>query len=278
MVMMRLLSPSKVQPQHTCKAQEATLFLNIAFQQTGTMHMKMTGLPDDWVFRPAFDLELKQYTLLAYLQRVTLRFGEQKLYPYLHELDAHLNTLLTLRNKKEQLARDLSTGELLGFDPTTGKPIRSAVEEPELLGVVDAVIDFAIPGLRKAIDQGHELREEITGHIRFGPVGVQPLRTSEGWLMLRTGPEARIYSYTIPLVHEFQDAYRYRSVLTRYVGSYTLSLRNTFERIRSEFLLGRSELPVPATFAFESDASIPHIETFMPLAKQLLYEQVANRI
>jgi len=240
------------------------------------MHMETKDLPNDWVFRPAFDLELKQYTLLAYLQRVTKRFGEQKLYPYLYELDGHLDTLLTLRNKKEELAHSL-LGELMGFDPATGRAMRSAVEGPELLGVVDAVIDFAVPGLRSAIEQGLELRARIAERIRFGPVGVQPLRISEGWLMLRTGSEARIYSYTIPLVHEYQGSYRYRSVLTRYAGSYTLSLRNTFERIRSEFLVGRSELPVPATFAFEADASIPHIETFMPLAKQLLYEQVAGR-
>jgi hypothetical protein len=254
---------------------QATLFLNITFQPQVSKHMEMKGLPNDWVFRPAFDLELKQYTLLAYLQRVTKRFGEQKLYPYLYELDEHLDTLLSVRSKKDQLTLGLP-GELLGFDPATGKAIRSAVEEPELLGVVDAVIDFAIPGLRKAMDQGLELREELAERIRFGPVGVQPLRTSEGWLMLRTGPEARIYSYTIPLVHEYQGPYRYRSVLTRYIGSHTLSLRYTFERIRSEFLIGRSELPVPATFAFETDASIPHIETFMPLAKQLLYEQVSG--
>jgi hypothetical protein len=95
--------------------------------------------------------------------------------------------------------------------------------------------------------------------------------------MLRTGPEARIYSYSIPIVYDHHDPNPYRCVVTRYVGSHTLSLRNTFERIRSEFLLGRRELPVPATFAFESDASIPHIETFMPLAKQLLYEQVSGR-
>lgn len=255
----------------------ATIFLNITFQSSGSMHMEMKGLPNDWVFRPAFDLELKRYTLLAYLQRVTKRFGEQKLYPYLYELDTHLDTLLAVRSRKDQLAQQLP-GELLGFDPGTGKAIRSAVKEPELLGIVDAVIDFAIPGLRKAIDQGQGLREELAQHIRFGPVGVQPLRSTEGWLMLRTGPEARIYSYAIPLVNEYQEGQRYRSVLTRYVGSYTLSLRNTFERIRSEYLIGRSELPVPATFAFETDTSIPHIETFMPLAKQLLYEEVAGKL
>lgn len=264
-----------MQHQHTSKAQRATLFLNIAFQVKGTMKLRTTSLPNDWVFRPALDLELKQYTLLAYLQRVAQRFKEHKLYPHLDELDVHLDTLLELRNKKEEFTRALP-GELLGFDPATGKAIRTTVEEPELLAVVDAVIDFAVPGLRRTMEHGLELREEITSRIRFGPVGVQPLRSTEGWLMLRTGPEARIYSYTIPLVHQYEDPYRYRSVLTRYVGSYTLSLRNTFERIRSEFLVGRSELPVPATFAFESDASIPHIETFMPLAKQLLHMQVAG--
>jgi hypothetical protein len=32
---------------------------------------------------------------------------------------------------------------------------------------------------------------------------------------------------------------------------------------------------VPATYAFEADVAMPHIETFMPLAKQLMYKAIA---
>ena len=52
--------------------------------------MEPIGLPRDWVCRPALDLELKQYLLLAYLQRVNARFAELKLYPYLDELLGHV--------------------------------------------------------------------------------------------------------------------------------------------------------------------------------------------
>ena len=30
-------------------------------------------------------------------------------------------------------------------------------------------------------------------------------------------------------------------------------------------------------FAFESELGLPHIETFMPLAKQLVYEEIRAR-
>jgi hypothetical protein len=153
--------------------------------------MGMHGLPQDWVFRPAFDLELKHYTLLAYLQRVQRRFKERKLYPYLDEVEDHLKELLRMRDSKEELSRALS-GDLLGFDPRTGFPIHAAIAQPEQLDVIDGVIDLALPGLRRTLNDGNDLREELMEKIRFGTVGVQPLRATEGWLMVRTGQEARV--------------------------------------------------------------------------------------
>src|SRR5690554_1142259 len=46
------------------------IFLNKAFQGGRMETPNDTGLPRDWVVRPAIDLELKQYMLLGYLQRV----------------------------------------------------------------------------------------------------------------------------------------------------------------------------------------------------------------
>src|SRR5690606_37876652 len=87
-----------------------------------------TGLPRDWVVRPAIDLELKQYMLLGYLQRVGGRFAERKLYPHLEDLGAHIAELLRLRRGKDELARAIPRG-LLGFDPRTGAPVYEGLEE-----------------------------------------------------------------------------------------------------------------------------------------------------
>ena len=100
------------------------------------------GLPKDWVYSPSIDLELKQYTLLGYLQRVKARFAERKLFPYLEQVDDHVSELLNLQRSKEQLAQSMG-GTLLGFDPRTGGPIHDRPQEDGLLKVIDEVIDFA---------------------------------------------------------------------------------------------------------------------------------------
>ncbi|HMC96064.1 MAG TPA: hypothetical protein VKG92_00280 [Flavobacteriales bacterium] len=223
------------------------------------------------------DLESLQYTLLAYLQRVEARFKERKLYPYLDDLRAHTDELVRLRRKKEELARNIP-GELLGFDPRSGMPVHERPADDQWLGAIDEVIDFAIPGLRRAWNEGSGLRQEIAGHIHFAPVGLWPLSTHEGWLLLRTGKEARVYGYTMPLLLDRTEEHAARYPLTRFVASYTLGSACTYEHIKADLIDKHRSLPNPATFVFETDLRLPHIETFMPLAKQLVYEHVARGI
>lgn len=238
--------------------------------------MHTSALPSDWAFRPALDLELKQYILLAYLQRVKQRFAEHKLYPHLDELHLHLEELLRVQRSKDELARGLNT-PLMGFDPRTGQALHAPVEQPAPLDVIDAVIEFALPGLRKALAHGRDLRAELAGRIRFEPVGLVPLRPTEGWLMLRHGAEARVYHYAMPLLREHRDEHQYRSVVTRFAGSWTVSVAHTYEHIRRTLLRQHQDMPVAATFVFEADVRLPPIETFMPLAKQLVYEVIAAK-
>ena len=104
-----------------------------------------TGLPKDWVYSPSIDLELKQYTLLGYLQRVKARFAERKLFPYLEQVDDHVAELLRLQRSKEDLTKSLG-GTLVGFDPQTGAPVHERIQEDGLLKVIDEVIDFDLLG------------------------------------------------------------------------------------------------------------------------------------
>jgi hypothetical protein len=218
---------------------------------------------------------MKQYLLLAYLQRVQHRFAESKLYPHLDELEQRLKELVNLRRSKEELSAHIH-GDLLGFDPTTGKPMHATLEQTGTLDVIDAVIDFAMPSLQGMLADGKGLRQELAARIQFAPLGVQPLSPTVGWLLLRTGREARVYHYTMPLLRESQEQYQYRSVVTRYWTTYPVSLCHSYEHIKAKLMHARPDLPVPGTYVLESDTELPYIETFIPLAKMLVYEHIAR--
>lgn len=232
-------------------------------------------LPSDWLIRPRIDLEMKHYILLGYLQRVQRRFAETKLYPYLDEVELRLKELVDLKRSKAALSVD-KKGELKGFDPKTGKPIHASVEQPGTLDVIDELIGIALPKLNGAVRQGNELRDELTTSIRFWPLGVQMLNPTEGWLLLRQGREARVYSYCMPLLRESKAQFQYRSVVTRFQGSSPISISHTYEQIRSALLKQEPSMPLASTFVLESDVDLPYIETFMPLAKRLVYEHIVK--
>ncbi|MBL7953145.1 MAG: hypothetical protein JNM62_15660 [Flavobacteriales bacterium] len=232
-----------------------------------------TGLPQDWAYSPSIDLELKQYTLLGYLQRVERRFGERKLYPHLEQIRTHVTDLLHLQRRKEDLALSFG-GPLVGFDPSTGNTIRARPQEPTVLNVIDEIIRFAVPGLQRMHELGIDLRSEMLRHLRSFHIGVQPLHVTEGWLLLRSGHEARVYAYSIPIVQDKSTASCHRNVLTRYHGTYSLSLSTTFDHVKADLVRLYPAMPNPATFAVETDMELPCIETYMPLAKRLVHAHV----
>ncbi|MFN3874283.1 MAG: hypothetical protein ACK4L7_00020 [Flavobacteriales bacterium] len=231
----------------------------------------MGALPKDWAYSPALDAELKQYLLLAYLQRVQACFGESKLYPHLSELDEHLAELLRIRQELERIAD--AGGEVVGFDPSTGRAVHDPLPRDPWLG--EQVIGMAVPGLREALAEGHALREEIARRIQFAPVGLTPLKPTAGWLLLRSGRTAQAYRYEVSLVCAADAEHDgLRRVRTRYVADYAMGIAVTFERIKTDLIERHPDLPNPAVFAFETDLSLPRIETYMPVAKQLLYEVI----
>lgn len=230
-----------------------------------------TGLPTDWYLSPGIDLELQQYMLLGYLQRLRTRFGERKLYPHLEELRLRLEELQQLAAQRRAMG-EVVKGEVTGLDLRHGRLVRSAMEELEQLRVIDEVVDLAVPAMRELLDEGHGLREEFVSRIQFGPVGVLPLKPLEGYLVLRQGHEARLYGYSLWLVHGVDPRLRYQRIRTRYMGSRSMGAMTTYREVRLELLREQSALPNPAVFAFEAGVELPAIETFLPLAKQLVFD------
>ncbi len=221
------------------------------------------------------DEELARYQLMAYLQRVENRYNERKLYPHLDDLQARRETVLCMRRQKEELEHAMAR-DIIGFDLRAGGPIRSAPEDDGAVRSLEQVIDMALPRIDKALMRGTELRQEIMQRIQLEPVGLLPLRTSEGYLLLRQGSAARVYAYQLGLYDGGDMVEASRLMRTVYVSDYTISWTCTPEQVKADLVRHRSTLPNPAVFAFSTELLLPPIETFLPLAKQLVYELVAG--
>ena len=240
--------------------------------------MRLNVLPSDWMLRPAFDLEHKQYVLLGYLQRVRQRFAEHKLFPHLKELRGHLDAAIELRARKAEMAAALP-GELVGFDPRTGRAVHAQAPDPWPLELVDRLAEMAIAHMRGALDEGTALGGTLAEGIRLIPVGIQPVDPAEGWLLLRMGTEARVYAFTTPWVRSSTAVGGEDLIVTRYVQTASVGLHRPYEAVRSELVRRPGTPAMPATFAFEAAGGLPFMETFMPLAKRLVhaYRQGAAR-
>jgi hypothetical protein len=173
-----------------------------------------------WAASPSFDLELKRYQLMAFLQRVQRGFDAHKIYPYLAELRSRLEDVLSLQRSREA-SQQLRNGRLIGLDMRRGRLVKEVTPDPAQLEVVDTLVAMALPELLHHTGAGEDLRSCLLAELRLTPIGLQPMYQHEGWLMLRDGSEARVYSYSIPwLVNtaQFDPAMQVR---IRYVTSFT---------------------------------------------------------
>jgi len=115
-------------------------------------------------------------------------------------------------------------------------------------------------------------------HLSISPVGLVPLNTTEGYLFLRSWNETRVYSFCMQLFLEEYDDDQYKSLTTKYLQTFQNTPRNTPERLKSSLVKMNADLPNPATFLFRTDMTIPHVESFMPLAKQLAYNYIMSPV
>lgn len=237
--------------------------------------LSWSGPEWDRVRLTALDEELEEYRLLAYLQRIDDHYKERKLYPYLDELHLRVRQLSELRKRAEVLEAGMA-GEAIGLDLQHNEILRRPADRSQLLEV-HASMERALRELRKSMELGGALREELKHGIRCSPIGILPIGAREGWILLRQGNEAWAYSYALPLVRMADPTIVQGQLRTRYFSTWTVGLGRTYEQIKAE-LVRVGPFPNPATFVFESDISLPRIETFMPLAKQLVYGFVAGTL
>lgn len=226
----------------------------------------MAKLSKDWLFEKHIDLEYKSYVLLAYLQDVCNAFEVNRLYPHLAELVGHYNALVNIKAEHERLENQFPK-ELKSIRPNFQLEYEK-MGRPETLDEIVEIIEYAIPLLEKHVKNGQAIYEEIEKTVHVRSVGLLPLHTDEGYLLVMNGnePQTQVYNFSITLFENPRG--KYRAIHTSFFMDFTRTLSNTPEQIKLELIRSNRKLPNPVTLTVESEYVLPFTETLLPIAKR----------
>lgn len=236
----------------------------------------MQSLSANWVIEKHIDFEYKRYLLLGYLQEVSDRFSESKLYPALGDLVGHYRNAMAIRDAKRTLDKSfpeqLKSADMNGFRLIYEK----LVADDQIMAEIEQIVSYSIPRFEKYIREGQKIYEFIDSHLTITPVGIVPLQTDEGYLFLKPTAtrETLVYEYHITIFERPDD--RFRGIHTQYLCSFDVSPAATYENIKLELIRYRRELPNPAIYAVEVDLELPIDETLLPMAKRTFVRQISG--
>lgn len=235
----------------------------------------MPGLNQNWLTETHIDFEYKKYVLLAYLSEVNQNFEEHRLYPYLAELVEHYRQLGAIRDNRKNLLNSFPKN-LKQMDVEKFKLVyERIIEDDNLMAEIEAIVNFSMPKLEEILASGKRIYDLIEEKMSIQPIGLSPLYSNEGYLLLKDGKNAstNVYEFTITLFE--QPTEKFRGIHTSYIDTYKSNLTNTFEYIKLDLVKNHKKLPNPATFAIETEKAVPLDETFLPIAKRMLVKYIA---
>ncbi|MGN6645213.1 MAG: hypothetical protein ACTHJT_01680 [Cytophaga sp.] len=230
----------------------------------------MKHLDSDWLTKGLIDFEYKKYLLLGYLSSVKHDFKERRLYPPLSELYGHYQNLIAIRNNKQSLKNNFPK-EIAAADPDKVDFLyRELVSDSKLMNEIEEILEFAIPVVGNGLEEGRGIYEDVEKSLQIEPIGLEPLYTDAGYILLNQPPdkETHIYQYDITIFHHAQE--KFRGIHTKKIDSFTQSISNTVNSKKLELIRKYPELPNPATYLIQTEIGYPEKETVMPVAQLAL--------
>ena len=228
----------------------------------------MKSLSETWFAEGYIDFELKKYTLLAYLQEVGKYFNENKLYPQLADIIFHYNNIVAFRENKKYLQdnfpKQLSEINLQKLQLVYERMI----EDDELMKELEDIIQYSAQKIKSTIKSGAEIYEFVEAKLNIAPVGLVPLETNEGYLLICDGRfnTTVAYEYRLTIFEKHDE--KYRGIRTDYIHQWQRSVSNSPENIKAELIRNRKHLPNPAVYNIETPLVYPLEETLLPIAKR----------
>lgn len=238
----------------------------------------MGSLSETWFAEGYIDFELKKYTLLAYLQEINRFFHQHMLYPQLADVIFHFNNLRAFKENKELLQQQFPK-QLTAINLEKLQVLYEQVSgDDELMEELESILRFALHSLDNTIREGTEIYDFVEDKLNIAPVGLLPLDTREGYLLLCDGRyrETLVYTYRLSIFERHDE--KYRGIHTHFLQTYEKNIGNTSEHIKTMLIKEFRELPNPAVYRVETDLVFPVNETLLPIAKRSLVKYLTQHV
>jgi len=219
----------------------------------GNIYHKMTmmKLHNDWIINGVLDIEYKQYELLTYLQKIEKKFDNLKLYPYFSDLTKHYVDLLEYKKTKKKLIKKIIYENL-------------TINDGYILNI-DNLIDFSLIELRKKINLGKFIYDEVEKCVDIVGIGPTSVVNDKGYFIIHD-ETIDVYGYELnPLNH----------IKTKIIRSYPNDYHFSYENIRMD-LICDSQIINPPTFLIDTPIKYPIKETLIPITKILLVKELSQ--
>lgn len=236
----------------------------------------MKSLSETWFAEGYIDFELKKYTLLAYLQHVNKYFNQNKLYPQLADIIFHYNNIVAFRENRrflqEHFPKQLTEINMQKLQLVYERMI----EDSELMKELEEIIHYSAQEIKTTIQNGTEIYEFVEAKLNIEPVGLIPLDTNEGYLLISDGRFNTTFAYQYHLtIYEKHDE-KYRGIRTDFIQEWIRSVSNSPENIKAELIRNRRDLPNPAVYNIETALAYPLEETLLPIAKRSFVKYISR--
>jgi len=235
----------------------------------------MAVLTLDQFMRAGSDVEHAQYRILDGLQKIRHAFSRNIIYPYLGEL---VNLYGTLRSVLHRLNdfRDAIPGTITGLDPDSlALQLDKSDLDPGQLGPVETLIEWALPLMQQAIEEGRTIFEFVDENLHLEEVGLVPSYVEEGYLLIPDHQFQRMHvlQYNLSIFESASE--RYRSLRTTHMKTIEQpNLGASLSSVKLNLLDDYPELPNPATYFVDSEIAFPFESTILPIAKRKLMRRL----
>lgn len=218
-----------------------------------------------------YDFERAQYQILSNLQSVRRDFSNNRIYPHLGDLIALYGTLRTIVEHTETL-RDAVPGKIKEVDLEAQEVIYEKTDlDSDQMQTVEELIQWAMPHIQSAIDEGKTIFEFVEDHLYMEEVGIVPSYVQEGYLFVpdRETDQLHVLRYSLSIFTGSEE--RFRSLRTSHVKSFSQrAIYQSPQTIKLSLMEERRDLPNPATYYFDSEIEFPYESTVLPVAKRKL--------
>ena len=236
----------------------------------------MKSLSETWFTEGYIDFELKKYTLLAYLQHVNTYFNQNKLYPQLADIIFHYNNIVAFRENRrflqENFPRQLTEINIKKLQVEYERMI----EDDEMMKELEEIVHYSAQKIKTAIQNGTEIYEFVEAKLNIEPVGLIPLDTNEGYLLISNGRFNTTVAYQYHLTIFEKHDEKYRGLRTNFIHQWIRSVSNSAENIKAELIRNRRQLPNPAVYSIETVLAYPMEETLLPIAKRTFVKYISG--